>query len=399
MQAGITLIALVITIIVLIILAMVTIAMLIGPNGLLNKSVDAKIENAHGEVRERLQLEAQAYYSERLEKTYIGGLLTYLQEKKHYIDDNGKVIIGNLAKGEELPVGNGSGDEDIYKVEEITSTEEATSNGKKYEVNYYGKNGENKVTIGTLSEGKEISGSTSSSKPGSVGYTGTYVNVNNYGKQVSGFKAGEIDKWRLFAQTDEYTYIISDTLPETYQFSQGERSTLSEWGKKLTPAWTNKNMTYENSRAVAYLLDTSVWEKYKGDGLYAIGTPTLELFIDSWNATHKDSDLKVSMGSVGNGLLINNNVIQDINSGAAELEGNSPEHYNGIYYGGTSDFTEGGITENKWYLAAGTDIADDNYTMWAAKGGKINFVDVRSSKPIRPVVCFETSNFKYNLID
>ena len=54
---GITLIALVITIIVLIILAMVSIAMLTGPNGLLNKTVEAKIENAHGEVRERQEIQ------------------------------------------------------------------------------------------------------------------------------------------------------------------------------------------------------------------------------------------------------------------------------------------------------------------------------------------------------
>ena len=54
---GITLIALVITIIVLLILAGVSIATLTGPNGLLTRTNDAKIETALGAVKEALKLE------------------------------------------------------------------------------------------------------------------------------------------------------------------------------------------------------------------------------------------------------------------------------------------------------------------------------------------------------
>ncbi len=55
--AGITLIALVITIIVLLILAGVSISTLIGDNGLLTKASEAKIETAVGAVKEAIQLE------------------------------------------------------------------------------------------------------------------------------------------------------------------------------------------------------------------------------------------------------------------------------------------------------------------------------------------------------
>ena len=54
---GITLIALVLTIIVLLILAGVSIATLTGPNGLLTRASDAKIETALGAVREALKLD------------------------------------------------------------------------------------------------------------------------------------------------------------------------------------------------------------------------------------------------------------------------------------------------------------------------------------------------------
>ena len=53
---GITLIALVITIIVLLILAGVTIATLMGDNGILSKATEAKVENRAGEVEEKVAM-------------------------------------------------------------------------------------------------------------------------------------------------------------------------------------------------------------------------------------------------------------------------------------------------------------------------------------------------------
>ena len=57
---GITLIALVITIIVLLILAGVSIAMLTGQNGILNQATNAKTETANAEAEERINMELQA---------------------------------------------------------------------------------------------------------------------------------------------------------------------------------------------------------------------------------------------------------------------------------------------------------------------------------------------------
>ena len=54
---GITLIALVITVIILLILAGVTIATLTGENGILNKSNTAKQETARQAAKEKVQVE------------------------------------------------------------------------------------------------------------------------------------------------------------------------------------------------------------------------------------------------------------------------------------------------------------------------------------------------------
>lgn len=60
---GITLIALVITIIVLLILAGVSIAMLTGENGILNQATTAKDDTAAAEAVERMNMELNALYS------------------------------------------------------------------------------------------------------------------------------------------------------------------------------------------------------------------------------------------------------------------------------------------------------------------------------------------------
>ena len=62
---GITLIALVITIIVLLILAAVSIAMLTGENGLLQKATKAKKENKLAQAKEQINLMLQEYRIER----------------------------------------------------------------------------------------------------------------------------------------------------------------------------------------------------------------------------------------------------------------------------------------------------------------------------------------------
>ena len=65
-QKGITLIALVITIIVLLILAGVTIAMLTGENGILTKAKTADTDTKNAEAAERINMELQAFKTDIL---------------------------------------------------------------------------------------------------------------------------------------------------------------------------------------------------------------------------------------------------------------------------------------------------------------------------------------------
>ena len=68
-QKGITLIALVITIIVLLILAGVSIAMLTGENGILTKATQSTEETAKGEATEAIKLAVSTIKAEMLDAT------------------------------------------------------------------------------------------------------------------------------------------------------------------------------------------------------------------------------------------------------------------------------------------------------------------------------------------
>jgi len=83
-QKGITLVALVITIIVLLILAGVSISLVVGQNGVLTRSTDAVLKNQVAEVKEKLTMSLAAaettYYSE-----WTSNQAT--TRKKVYVDD------------------------------------------------------------------------------------------------------------------------------------------------------------------------------------------------------------------------------------------------------------------------------------------------------------------------
>ena len=89
-QKGITLIALVITIIVLLILAGISIAMLTGNNGLLTKANSAKTETTKAEVMERINMELNAAYAD-----VLSGDITSFEKYEDKIADNLKDNKGN----------------------------------------------------------------------------------------------------------------------------------------------------------------------------------------------------------------------------------------------------------------------------------------------------------------
>ena len=216
-EKGITLIALVITIIVLLILAGVSIAMLTGQNGILTQAQNAKNRTEEAQVEEENRLNEY----NNIINNYVSGVTT-----------------------EETP----TFDEDTLTIGEAT-------------------------------------------------------NVDKYGWKVPNYtvQAGDMttNVWRLFYQDSNYTYLITDECvginkPSKNYVDYISGADVSTIGQKLNPMllangkfFTSSN-TDENILATAWLTDPNEWDEFKnGDAVFAIGSPTVELYVKSFNATAK----------------------------------------------------------------------------------------------------------------
>ena len=101
-EKGITLIALVITIIVLLILAGISIAMISGEDGILGRAKSASVESKLAEDKEAAIMDLNAAYTAYMEEKFVNNNTTYdnfvnfvknengtyLNDSKHYTFDN-----------------------------------------------------------------------------------------------------------------------------------------------------------------------------------------------------------------------------------------------------------------------------------------------------------------------
>lgn len=157
---------------------------------------------------------------------------------------------------------------------------------------------------------------------------GKATNTENYGKKVNYTSKGEgLDTlvWRLFYQDDRNAYLISETADGDYPITNvsfytrsndtyikndivekyNNGADVSAYGKALMPKasslFTSDN-TNENIIATAYLCDPEVWNAYTdaaGKASYAIGSPTIELFATSYNASGLENTINLTIGEYG----------------------------------------------------------------------------------------------------
>ena len=140
---GITLIALVVTIIVLLILAGVAISLTIGQNGIITRAQTAVVINENASVYEQLQLKVVDYQMENITNNVESEILTRLKEDGYVHADNSLNV--ETLMGRRMQIGNGSiADGDVYVLEQrqITAssvTSDSTENMDYYLI-YYGEN-------------------------------------------------------------------------------------------------------------------------------------------------------------------------------------------------------------------------------------------------------------------
>lgn len=111
-----------------------------------------------------------------------------------------------------------------------------------------------------------------------------YLIADNY---ITGKYIPSKDGATMTAST-AYTnaYYFDDTLLNKYTGAVSITDTnITPWLSYLKSSYGGSNNTNNNMKATAYLLDTEIWKGFKNStkAKYAIGAPTLDMFVASYN--------------------------------------------------------------------------------------------------------------------
>ena len=309
-QKGITLIALVITIIVLLILAGVTIATLTGNNGILTMAHKAKEQTEEAKIDEEYKLE------------------------------NASEIIGGSAE----------------KV-------------KRYPKEYYGK-------IITNYNGYEKDNSKYNWQIFYSDGNNIYITTTDYimAEDCPSGKSSITNPTKHTNYQISFTGILSD-------YNKGSEDITDEriipWLKFLKIGKYNKY----NMQSTAYLLDTSVWSKnFKGTNAdYAIGAPTLDMFVASYKDTHANKYVEFNLEDYGYTIKWNTDTDYGVSA-----EGMQQNELNSLYI--ISDTTK---CNAQWLASPSSYGVTGGYMMYLHSngllGGRTYFNSLYVG--IRPVVC------------
>ena len=176
---GITLIALIITIIIMLILVGVTITMLTGENGILNQGKKSIKETYHGTVKDQIILCSNQYQIDKRTNQFEGDIIEYLSTNKYISKVDGsdyyRVDVEKVAKNVKTGKGATKTKGDIYVIEEYNDTTTAkttklgslsitdvkriaddTAESKQYVLRYYEKEDSSKILLYLSGNGRTV---------------------------------------------------------------------------------------------------------------------------------------------------------------------------------------------------------------------------------------------------
>ena len=230
-EKGITLIALVITIIVLLILAGIAISMLSGDNSIIRKAGDATIDTNHASVWEAINVEYSSYQIDKTVGYKNTNFIDHLKDREIIKDteEEGKYLIDLDKLSVNKNIGKGTdGQKDVYKLE-VTTGE--TDGQKIYEVKYYGQTETENRLLGNFKENGVIANE--GLKPGD---TADKTEKNNYTDTSASKKQATIPAGFTISKIDKETEIDNGLV--IYKIPEGKTLTDDEWNEKNGDLYT-----------------------------------------------------------------------------------------------------------------------------------------------------------------
>lgn len=398
-QNGITLIALVVTIIVLLLLAGVSITLLIDDNGVLTQATKAVSKTRKAQAEEEVAMAWAAIESEYLTAWTRDESISkedyYTKERFQSKFNNGS-IVGDIEISEQT---NSEGEST-----DVISLMYKANDGLEYSMK--------------IDELGNVEGELSY-------YFAQKIKPSNYGDLVNYESSNGIKEWQVFYNNGENIFLIakyyvpSGKLPTKAGLSY---SNPNYWvSTAATVTWTtvvernidenlaskymyeqlkNVSKTNNNYKAATMMLDTTKWDDFKDKNGYAesaIGGPTVEMWAASWNEhSNNNPEIKLTTTENGYAFIDGENQVNELSSPLKNSEIYKDAQRNGgnMYYPNTSvDYGEGA---GYWFSSPSNQKAEDGtYSLLRPVypgqiGGYSPLTSKSSAICLRPVVCLHS---------
>ena len=399
---GITLVALVVTIVILLILSGITIAALSGDNGLIGKSGEAKKQTEISEGLEQLEIAVTQSTNKRgnIDETKLAKNLSKINGIKYISSDNEEI--------------------DVTENTEIKLTAKVKLKGNTFKINDEGNISYKKD--GTI-DNEDIINSPET-------YYGHYVtNYNSPNDAGIQDANGQLGKWQIFMADDTNIYLIASNYI-TKQYTGTKNSVGFDYDEKnytmatATKMWftnirnqynanstttdipnilskldkqniyhkwmntpANQTKNYGNEKAVASILDVDVWSGYMDStyAKYTIGGPTLEMFCKAYNDTRTSAtNLLEAKETNNNGYRIEKGDEEAALSIGRLKTGAINNTVNNIYF---KSSTEGQI----YWLASSSDYSRSRLFCVHTGGDIIAYDYNNTSIGFRPLACLKSN--------
>ena len=426
-SSGITLIALVVTIIVLLILAGISVQMLTGENGILQRAGEAKEKTEEEQLIEEAKMDIIANQTSKLTgkinekelKSILSKYGTLSTEEERIIDKKLTTTDGEYV----IPVSK------IYNGNILEATIENTE--PKY---FYGDSIDYDVDI-------EVSLDDKDQYDWKIFYndgTNIYIIAEDYVRMDNSLMptiTGRINNDRPYSlynpiqngKDGSADIFGDDTHNVTTKTLYLANKFLADWKPKVTGRYSASGNS--NAKMTAILLDTDLWSynnsTEKGftnstkiqnsnsnhiNELFAIGGPTLEMWVKSWNKIHgsaseDQNNLQLYYASNATGYFVGTTANPDINSSYYAYKEGTPGYTDTLYYphpavnNSPDTFTSSNYCMGYWLASPSATYG--SFVMTVSYIGSVSRDDISGTGwGVRPVVCLPSDiTAKWNEAD
>ena len=254
-----------------------------------------------------------------------------------------------------------------------------------------------------------------------------------YGQTVDYTSANGQNDWKIFHSDGTNIYLITgnyvkvtgsnNSTIDTNKLNAGTNMQIVEGGQNYRVKWNSSNLpsfnadvssdiiskfkintsifninskknntSYPNAQCVLSLLNPSYWTGYidnsKGNNQTAIGGPTVELWMDSWNARYPGQEVYCDSANANGYYVGKSSGSTTDNINLNKNENNGGELY---FANNFSALTDGNYPVNYYWLASPSAIYSDFLLYVYYSGGMSNSGYNYNGGGVRPVVCLQSN--------